>query len=1015
VTMGPEALRRLSALLDQAFELAVTEREPWLASLQGDDAALAPTLRDLLARQASQETADLFERPRAFTVTAAAPTPSEQRTGDTVGAYRLERLLGRGGMGEVWLAERSDGSLKRKVALKLPHVSWAPGLAERFARERDILAGLEHPNIARLYDAGVDQLGRPFMALEFVEGQPLDAYCKSRALPLPARLKLLLQVADAVAFAHSRLVLHRDLKPGNILVTADGQARLLDFGIAKLMEGDTTRETALTRVSGRALTLDYASPEQIRGEPIGTASDVYSLGVVAFEVLAGARPYRLKRGSAAELEEAITGADAPLASDVAADPAMKNLLKGDVDAILNKALKKTVSERYPTIDALAQDWRRHLAGEGITARPDTIAYRLTRFARRHRLPLGAGAVTVAAFGLALGFGATALVILALLAGMGAALWQARKAREQARIADAQARKALQESRRAQAVQGFLTDLFRANASRQKDPAKARATTARELLDLGAERLRTALEDAPEARAEVMNTLGEMYYQLDMEEQAAAIDAQRVDLLRAMGKDNDEQLAEALIHLAGSLHATGQRERILPALEEAQRILDARGDRNTPLRGELLVRLSQRYYNISVARAVAYADEAAAVLRAQAVVDHDMLSTALILAARARSQIGEYGAAALSYRDAIEHIVLVPDTPHFDLMQARYSLAEVLAQRQQFDVALTLAREAAEAGAAALGADAPSVIVAHSRWAALLHAAGHRHEAHQLHRRAIDAVLRVKGPDDTMYTPVVRLELARCLLAEGRLAEGLALADAVLAVYRKHYAKSAVLANGLRIHAAFALALGRTDDARRQVEEVDAILRQAGMRPWRLNRVVLDLARVELADARPDAALQVLERFTVWPDSESPPPRPDDVEREVLSARAHLQRGDPAAARSHAQAAVEAAATVAARGRLPGLEADAALVHGMALMADGRPAAARVPVERALALRCEFDDPISPWRAEAEAMHGGCLLQLGERAAAHEAAARAQAIVAANPSLAAEFMQPLQALQRALQS
>ncbi len=1008
MAIGSEALRRLSELLDTALDLPESERDTWFAGLQGDDAELGPTLRDLLARQASQETSDLLERPPAFTIAGAPATASELHPGDTVGPYRLERSLGHGGMGEVWLAERSDGSLKRKVALKLPHVTWAPGLAERFSREREILSGLEHPNIARLYDAGVDAQGRPYMALEFVEGQPLDEFCKAGGLPIEARLKLLLQVAEAVAFAHSRLVLHRDLKPGNMLVTGDGQVRLLDFGIAKLMEGDRTRETALTQVSGRALTLDYASPEQIRGEPIGTASDVYSLGVVAFDLLAGARPYRLKRGSAAELEEAITGTDPPLASEVAVDHANTKLLKGDLDAILNKALKKEATLRYPTVDALAQDWRRYLDGQRVLARPDTLRYRTSRFARQQRIPLAIAALVVTAFGLALGFGATALVIAALLMGLGGALWQARKAR-------AQARKAELESRRAQAVQGFVVDLFRANASRQKDPAKARATTARELLDLGAERLATSLKDAPEARAEVMNTLGEMYYQLELEDQAAAIDVQRVELLRALGGDHVVRLAEALIHLAGSLHATGQRERILPALEEAQRILDAAGDRNAPLRGELLVRLSQRHYNLSLAKALAYAEEAVTVLRAQTVVDHDMLSTALILAARAHAQAGEYRDAAHSYRDSIEQILLVADTPHFDLMQARCSLAEVQSQRQQFAAALALAREAAEEGAAALGADAPGVITVYSRWAALLHAVGERPPARAMHRRALDAVLRVKGPDDTMYTPSVRVAWAQSLLAEGRLADGLALADEFVAVHRKHYAGSAVLANGLRIRAALCIALGRTDEARGLVREIEDILSQHEMRTWRRNRIVLLAAQVDLADGQPEAALRKLERFTSWPDVESPPPRPDDVERLVLAAQAQLRLGDTVVALRHASAAADVAAQVAARGRQPGLEADVALVHGMALLADGQPAAARAPIERALALRREFDDPISPWRAQAEAVHGTCLLQLGERVAARDAMARAEAITAANPMLAAEFTRPLDQLQRALRS
>jgi serine/threonine protein kinase len=258
------ALKRLSTLLGEALDLDERGRESWLAALDGDDASFAPKLRELLARHASAAT-DLFAPP-AWIERASAAAP-----GDTVGAYRLLREIGAGGMSAVWLAERVDGQLARKVALKLPHIGWSPAIAERFAREREILASLEHPNIARLYDVGTDAQGRPYMALEFVEGEPIDAHCRRHALSVAERLVLLLQAADAVAFAHSRLVIHRDLKPANILVTVEGEVRLLDFGIAKLMEGDSVHETALTRASGRGGSRAKAKPPQIRGAPLGPA------------------------------------------------------------------------------------------------------------------------------------------------------------------------------------------------------------------------------------------------------------------------------------------------------------------------------------------------------------------------------------------------------------------------------------------------------------------------------------------------------------------------------------------------------------------------------------------------------------------------------------------------------------------------------------------------------------------------------------------------------------------------
>ncbi len=408
---------QIDALLDEALALPAPERERWLAALSGEHAALRDTVAQLLQAHAQAETGGFMGELPALPA-AAVDTPAP---GDTVGPYRLLAPLGDGGMGVVWLAERADGQLKRQVALKLPRLAWGSGVAERLARERDILATLDHPHIARLYDAGVDRHGRPYLAMELVDGRPIDAYGREHALPLRERLGLVLQVAAAVAHAHARLVVHRDLKPANILVTAQGQVRLLDFGIAKLLEGERTQETALTRQSGAALTVDYASPEQIRGEPLSTATDVYSLAVVTYELLAGARPYRLKRGSTAELEEAIALADPPLASSVAQAPALRKALRGDLDAILNRALKKDPAARYASMADFAADLERHLRREPVLARPDGAWYRTRRLLQRHRL--------AAALGAALAF--------SILAGAAAALWLAVAARSESRRAQAE--------------------------------------------------------------------------------------------------------------------------------------------------------------------------------------------------------------------------------------------------------------------------------------------------------------------------------------------------------------------------------------------------------------------------------------------------------------------------------------------------------------------------------------------------------------------------------------------------
>ncbi|MEO8835616.1 MAG: serine/threonine-protein kinase, partial [Caldimonas sp.] len=267
---------RLSHLLDEALDLDPAARPAWVDAL-AESESIRHELRDLLARLEAAMCGPL-DAPRLHlgpedgdddSIALLAP-------GMRVGPYRLLRELGHGGMGVVWLAERDDGTLQRSVALKLPTLGGSRGLHERMRRERDILASLAHANIARIHDAGVDDHGRPYLALEYIEGEPIDRYVQGRALPTTARLRLLLQVAHAVAHAHGRLIVHRDLKPANILVTAEGEVRLLDFGIARLLEGERAVESPLTRQVGRVLTMDYASPEQLRGEPIGTASDVYS-------------------------------------------------------------------------------------------------------------------------------------------------------------------------------------------------------------------------------------------------------------------------------------------------------------------------------------------------------------------------------------------------------------------------------------------------------------------------------------------------------------------------------------------------------------------------------------------------------------------------------------------------------------------------------------------------------------------------------------------------------------------
>ncbi|MFO0585753.1 MAG: serine/threonine-protein kinase [Anaeromyxobacter sp.] len=405
MTLNADEWPALSRLLDEALDLEPEARAAFVEALPPAQAHLREPLRMLLRAGRKVGTGFLADG-----LPSVSPPPSAPGVGDQVGPYVLLRELGKGGMGAVWLAERADGQLARRVALKLPRWAADPaGLHRRMARERDTLAAVEHPNIARLYDAGVDEAGRPWLAMEYVDGEPLDRYAEARDLPVRARLGLFLQVADAVALAHARLVVHRDLKPANVLVTAAGDVRLLDFGIAKLLvEGEEPSQT--TELAGQAFTPDYAAPEQLEGRAVTVATDVYALGVLLYELLAGVRPYRLSRDGAGGYARALEEVTAPPPSAVA-PAAARGALRGDLDVIVAKAMKREPAERYPTVHAFAQDVRRHLAGDPVLARPDGAGYRLRKFVARHRLAVSA---------------AVALVV-SLSAGLGTTLWQARRA------------------------------------------------------------------------------------------------------------------------------------------------------------------------------------------------------------------------------------------------------------------------------------------------------------------------------------------------------------------------------------------------------------------------------------------------------------------------------------------------------------------------------------------------------------------------------------------------------------
>src|SRR5713101_2050404 len=407
--LEPGQWQALSPYLDEALELSPERLAAWLESIREQNPSLASDLHTLLKEHEALGNEGFLQASAA--VSCGAPV-----SGQSVGAYALESVIGQGGMGTVWLARRSDGRFEGRAAVKFLKVAFLGGAGEeRFKREGSFLARLAHPNIAHLIDAGVSASGQPYLVLEHVEGNQIDEYCNDHALDTEARIRLFLDVLAAVAHAHANLIVHRDIKPSNVLVTDDGHVKLLDFGIAKLLEDEAPEgaATVLTREGQRALTLAYAAPEQVFGATVTTGTDVYALGLLLYLLLAGKHPAESSLHSQAALIKAIVDTEPPRPSDVVAPTSkLRRTLRGDLDTIVAKALKKNPAERYESVTAFAEDLRRYLGHQTISARPDTLAYRAMKFVRRNQLPVGL---------------ATAAMIAAV-AGVIGTMMQARTAR-----------------------------------------------------------------------------------------------------------------------------------------------------------------------------------------------------------------------------------------------------------------------------------------------------------------------------------------------------------------------------------------------------------------------------------------------------------------------------------------------------------------------------------------------------------------------------------------------------------
>ena len=556
----PQEWAQAMAAFDAWTELPEAERAAWLDSM-------AQAKPGLHARVASLIRADQEAEGESFLSPGITPAglPASGMEGRQLGPWLIERLIGSGGMGQVWLARRTDGLYDGQAAIKLMRLPSADaGADERFAREGRLLGRLNHPNIARLLDAGVTPSGERYLVLEYVEGERIDRWCDEHRLTIAQRVALFVAVCRAVSHAHENLVVHRDLKPSNIFVSEDGDVKLLDFGVAKLIEGDAGESTELTREAGAAMTPQYAAPEQLCGGAVSTATDVYGLGMVLYGLLNGSRPYTAapRPGDVSRPLWSLP-ADAAAAEQVAAQrdtsaQALRRALRGDLAVVVAKAIKPDPAERYRAVPDFADDLERVLVRRPITARPDSTGYRLRRYLQRH------------AFGVA----TAAVLTLSIVAGVAGTLIKEREARRQAE--------------RAVAVKRFLLDMLQqARTSVQSGGVQVREATVNDMVAAGADRIGKSFASEPEIRDEVFGVIEELYSDAFDPKRALALARQRLDAARAAFGPIDPRVAPAQVALASSLIIVGELPEAEKVLSQTQALLDRAGDDTSLTRASLL--------------------------------------------------------------------------------------------------------------------------------------------------------------------------------------------------------------------------------------------------------------------------------------------------------------------------------------------------------------------------------------------------------------------------------------------
>lgn len=701
--LDPRRWARVERLFDEVADMTPDERTTYLRSACGND----PELRDYIESLASSDIAKntVIENSIRGVLEHAAPKPRSlgQLIGERIGPYRIVRVIGSGGMGVVYLAERADEQFRQQVAIKLVRQRLiSPEIEERLVSERQILANLDHPNIARLFDGGTTGDGTPYLVMEYIDGVPIDDYCDGRRLGINERLALFRTICSAVHYAHQNLVVHRDIKPTNILVTDDGTPKLLDFGIAKLLDAGGTATAGLTRDGAIMMTPENAAPEQVLNGQITTATDTYALGILLYRLLTGRRPCRVagtpremilaiceqipdRPSVAVRRQPATSGAEAgedpPLRPELVARyrsttlEKLERRLKGDLDNILQLALRKEPERRYRSVNEFSEDVRRHLTSMPVLARPDSWHYRSSKFVRRHT-----AGVTMS------------LMLIALLAAFGVTMTVQNK-----RIA--------LERDTAREVSTFLEEIFRA-----PDPGNARGLdiTAKEILATGADRISRQLGERPAIQATLMETIGRVYSNLG--EYEPAIDMLEESLrirLQTLG-ENHPDIASGKNELAVSLIETAEYERARQLLEEAL-------DLNRRGHGALSAPVAANLFNL----------------------------------AQLHMATGELDDAERSADGSIAIYATHSDTYPVELAEAKNVMARILLRRNELDEAEKLEREAIAIVRVHLGDDHPFIAYYLQNLAVLLQTKGDLDAAEAMFYESIDATRKILGDEHSL--------------------------------------------------------------------------------------------------------------------------------------------------------------------------------------------------------------------------------------------------------------------------